>query len=273
MILTGAAIAAPAWRVVDRLFFPGPLASDGRGQGMTSDGVHWILSGTRSLEITDARFHTLKRRRYAIPPALRHPSPLSPIGLNHIGDIDHADGRLYVPLDSSHVDPASGKAYTHPVVAIDDARTLRFTGRAFPLRPPHGSDDIASWIAVDAAKGVAYGIAYHRARELAVYDLTDFTFRRYIPLSRPVDQAQGGKVRDGWIHFATDCDTKAIVRADLSTGDVETIASLALPGDREIEGLSVQPSPTGALLHVLGREDDSPRGGTGGIALYRLEGR
>ncbi|MBB4050296.1 hypothetical protein GGR45_003858 [Sphingomonas zeae] len=273
IIMAGTALAAPTppeWPAVDRLFFPGATASETRGQGMTSDGTHWIFSGTRSLETADAGFHTLKRRRHAIPPSLGRPSALSPIGLNHIGDIDYADGRLYVPLDSSHVDPATGKAYSHPVVAIYDAHTLRYTGHAYPLRPPHGTDDIASWIAVDPAKGEAYGIAYHDARELAVYDGADFTFRRYIPLSRPVDQAQGGKVRDGWIYFATDGRGKAIQRANIATGAVQTVASLDTGGDREIEGLCFQFTPNGMLLHVLSREDERPGSGNGGIALYRL---
>lgn len=35
----GAAMPAPEWHVVDRLFFRGPIANDARGQGMTGDGV------------------------------------------------------------------------------------------------------------------------------------------------------------------------------------------------------------------------------------------
>ncbi|WP_345876856.1 hypothetical protein [Sphingomonas sp. T9W2] len=270
------AATAPAdpWRIVERRFFHGPAASDARGQGVTTDGVHWIFSGTRSLERVDSDFRTLRIDRSAIPARLWRPSRLSPIGLNHIGDIDYADGLLYVPLDSSHIDPTVGKAYAHPTVALYDARTFRYTGRAYPLRPPHGTDDIASWIAVDAANGVAYGIAYHQASELAVYSLLDFTFRRYLPLSRPIDRAQGGKVRDGWIYLATDGDDKTVLRANLTTGTVEKLASLKLAGDQEIEGLGFHADANGRLsLNVLSREDDRPGSGQGGIALYRLEPR
>ncbi|WP_294203904.1 hypothetical protein [uncultured Sphingomonas sp.] len=265
------ATAAP-WLIVERRFFPGTAASDARGQGVTTDGIHWFFSGTRSLETTDGEFRTLRINRHAIPARLWRPSRLSPIGLNHIGDIDQADGLLYVPLDSSHVDPAIGKAYAHPAVALYDARTLRYTGRAYPLRPPHGTNDIASWIAVDAAKGVAYGIAYHQATELAVYALSDFSFLRYIPLSRPIDQAQGGKVLDGWIYFATDNDDKAVLRANLTTGAVEELVSLRNAGGQEIEGLSFHTDANGAVsLNVLSREDDRPVSGNGGIALYRVQ--
>lgn len=272
---TAAATTPPhPWQIVERRFFPGPAASDARGQGVTFDGDHWIFSGTRSLERTDAAFRTLRINRDAIPPRLWRPSPLSAIGLNHIGDIDHAAGLLYVPLDSSHLDPALGKPYAHPVVALYDARTLHYTGRAYPLRPPHGTDDIASWIAVDAPSGLAYGIAYRQATELAVYNMSDFSFRRYIPLSRPIDQAQGGKVHDGWIYFATDGDDKAVLRANLTTGVVETLASLQTTGDQEIEGLSFADSGAGSVsLNILSREDDQPGSGHGGIALYRLTAR
>lgn len=271
---TAATTPTLPWRIVERRFFPGPAASDARGQGVTFDGDHWVFSGTRSLERADGDFRTLRINRHAIPPRLWRPSPLSPIGLNHIGDINHAAGLLYVPLDSSHVDPVLGRPYAHPAVALYDARTLRYTGRAYPLRPPHGTDDIASWIAVDAANGLAYGIAYHQATELVVYALPDFSFRRYIPLSRPVDQAQGGKVRDGWIYLATDSDDKAVLRASLTTGAVETLASLRTDKDQEIEGLSFGSTDRGRLsLHVLSREDDRAGSGHGGVALYRLEPR
>lgn len=271
---TSATTPPHGWQVVERRFFAGPAASNARGQGLTFDGVHWIFFGTRSLERADADFRTMRINRHAIPPQLWRPSPFSPIGLNHIGDIDHADGLLYVPLDSSHVDPALGKAYAHPVVALYDARTLRYTGRAYPLRPPHGTDDIASWIAVDMANGVAYGIAYHQATALAVYNLPNFTFRQYIPLSRPIDQAQGGKVHNGWIYFATDRHDKAVLRARLTTGAVETLANLQTAGDQEIEGLSFGCNPPGNMyLNILSREEDQPGSGRGGIALYRLEPR
>ncbi|WP_242116410.1 hypothetical protein [Sphingomonas lacusdianchii] len=273
-ILTATAATAPPdpWRIVERRFFPGPAVSDARGQGVTTDGVHWIFSGTRSLERVDGDFRTLRIDRSAIPARLWRPSRLSPIGLNHIGDIDYANGLLYVPLDSSHADAVVGKAYAHPVVALYDARTFRYTGRAYPLRPPHGTDDIASWIAVDPVNATAYGMTYHQASELAVYSLPDFAFRRYLPLSRPIDEAQGGKVRDGWIYLATDGDDKTVQRANLITGTVETLASLRNAGDQEIEGLSFHADANGKLsLNVLSREDDRPGSGQGGIALYRLE--
>lgn len=276
LLLLASALAFPAaatppadpeqWVVAERLFFPGDAASAARGQGMTTDGVSWYFSGTRSLEVADARFATRRLRRHAIVRKLWRPSPLSPIGLNHIGDIDTADGLLYIPLDSSHVDPGTGKSYAHPAVAIYRARDLHYTGRVYPLKPPRGTDDVASWVAVDAAAGRAYAMAYDHATALAEYDLRDFTFRRYIPLSRPVDQAQGGKILNGWIYFATDADDKALVRASLATGAVETVGALRSGGDQEIEGLSFRHTAAGPVLYVLSREQRTPAGGGGGIA-------
>lgn len=264
-----AAFAQEPWIMVERNFFAGSDADAARGQGVTTDGTRWYFSGTHSLEIADDAFNTIKIDKNAIASQLQIPSSLSRVGLNHIGDIDYANGLLYISLDSSNRDPVTGNKYSNPVFAIYDANTLTFTGQAYALNPPHGVHDIASWVAVDAKKGLAYGIAYDNATELTVYNLADFSFNKYIPLSAVVDQAQGGKILNGWMYFATDNDDKKLMRANLTTGEVETIGNLKLDAEQEVEGLSIRYTKDGWSLNVLDREESVPGNGQEGVAFYK----
>ncbi|WP_370675918.1 autotransporter domain-containing protein [Pleomorphomonas sp. PLEO] len=263
------AFAQEPWIMVERNFFAGNDADAARGQGVTTDGSRWYFSGTHSLEIADDTFNTITIDKNAIASQLQIPSELSRVGLNHIGDIDYANGLLYISLDSSNRDPVTGNKYSNPVFAIYDAETLSFTGKAYALNPPHGVHDIASWVAIDAEKGLAYGIAYDNATELTVYNLADFSFNKYIPLSAVVDQAQGGKILDGWMYFATDNDDKKLMRANLLTGEVETIGNLKLDAEQEVEGLSIRYTKDGWSLNVLNREESVPGNGQGGVAFYK----
>ncbi|GAA2041295.1 hypothetical protein GCM10009839_49620 [Catenulispora yoronensis] len=262
--LSAVAVAAPGqadgiWKLVGKDVFVGD-AGNARNQGVTTDGSRWYFSGTNGLETTDLRYNTLTKSLPAIPPVLANPSPLASKGLNHIGDIDYAGGKLYISLDSSKRDPGTGNQYDTPVFAVYNSSDLGFTGQAAALAPPHGVQDIASWVAVDADKGLAYGMAYDNATELAVYNLRDWTFNHYVPLSQPIDQAQGGKVHDGWMYFASDNDAKTISRANLTTGQVQNLFQLKVPYDQEIEGLSFLQTADGLTLNILNREQPDPNG-------------
>lgn len=251
------AYAVEPWIMVEKYTFTDdPITY--RGQGGTTDGKNWYFSGTNALEITDGKFDPTLRNSSAIAPPLANPSPEAPKGLNHIGDIDYADGLLYISLDSSARDPITGARYNTPVFAIYNASDLTYTGKSFALNPPHGTQDVASWVAVDAKNGVGYGMAYDNATEIAVYNLSDWTFKKYIPLSQTIDQAQGGKILDGWMYFSTESATKSIFRANLATGEVEELARLQTPGDQEVEGLSLGRTADGWSLYVLNREQPDP---------------
>ncbi|BCP52988.1 hypothetical protein K32_16050 [Kaistia sp. 32K] len=261
------ALAVEPWVMVERNFFLG--ADPSRGQGVTSDGTYWYFSGTHSLEIADGNFGTVKIDPNAIAPQLEIPSEFSSIGLNHIGDIDYADGLLYISLDSSKRDPSTGQKYTNPVFAIYDAKTLEYTGKAYRLNPPDGIRDVASWVAVDAKAGLAYGMAYDNATQIAVYNLSDFSFKEYIPLKQTIDQAQGGKILDGWMYFSSDDAEKTLSRANLKTGEVEILGTLKLGAEQEIEGLSFKWTKDGWSMNVLNREESAPGNGEEGVGFYK----
>ena len=261
------ALAVEPWVMVERSFFVG--ADPARGQGVTSDGTNWYFSGTHSLEITDANFNTVSINSDAIAASLKIPSEFSDAGLNHIGDIDYANGLLYISLDSSNRDPVTNLKYNNPVFAIYDAKTLEYTGQAYVLSPPGGTVDIASWVAVDAKAGLAYGMAYDNATQIAVYNLSDFSFKEYIPLSQIVDQAQGGKILNGWMYFSSDDADKTLSRANLKTGEVEILGNIKLDAEQEIEGLSFKWTKDGWSLNVLDREESFPGNGEEGVAFYK----
>lgn len=262
------ALAVEPWIMVEKFMFSGVDSS--RGQGVTTDGTNWYFSGTNALEKTTGSFDPQLLVNPAIPDILKNPSKYSDIGLNHIGDIDYADGKLYISLDTSNRSPTTGGKYERPVFAIYDAKTMTFLGQAYVLNPPHGTHDVASWVAVDAKNGLGYGMAYGNAKELAVYNLSDWSFKQYIPLSQTIDQAQGGKIFNGWMYFSTDNDDKLIYRANLTTGQVELLGNLKMNGEQEIEGLAFKRTPQGWSMYILNREEDPNNPGQTGIGFYRF---
>lgn len=258
------ALAVEPWVMVEKTILSGIDIS--RIQGVTNDGTNWFFSGTESLEKANIDFKSLLLVKPAIPDSLKNPSEFSDIGLNHIGDIDYADGYLYISLDSSKRAPDTNGKYERPVFAVFDAKTMTFTGQAFKLNPPNGTKDIASWVAVDAKQGFGYGMAYESGTEIAVYNLSDWSFVKYVPLSQPIIAAQGGKIFNGWMYFSTDNEGKLFYRANLETGEVETLGNLKIDGDQEIQGLSFKNTPDGWSLYIINREE-TPTGMQG--AFYR----
>ncbi|MEO5757033.1 MAG: autotransporter domain-containing protein [Mesorhizobium sp.] len=262
------ALAVEPWIMVEKTVFTGD-ATTSKKQGVTTDGTNWYFSGTNIIERTDDKYNRNLVSAPGIPHVLEIPSQFSDAGLNHIGDIDYADGLLYISLDSSVADPITGNRYNNPVFAIYNASDLSFTGKAYALNPPHGTIDIASWVAVDAKNGLGYGMAYNNATELAVYNLSDWSFKEYIPLSQAVDAAQGGKLLDGWMYFAANDQTNGIYRANLKTGEVEKLGNLQSPDGQETEGLAFKMTKDGWKLHVLNREHlDGPNDGKT-VAFYQ----
>ncbi|MDY0745577.1 PEPxxWA-CTERM sorting domain-containing protein [Paucibacter sp. R3-3] len=250
---------------VDR--FTGSAAS-AKGQGLVWTGSSWIFSSSNGLERTDAAFNRVQNVNPAIPAELFNPSAAAPKGLNHIGDLDVAGNTLYIALDSSTADQPGGGKYNTPVIALYDATTLTYTGQSYALTAPGGVQDIASWVAVDAAAGLGYGMAYDNATQLSVYNLADWSFKEYVPLSHNLDQVQGGKLFGDWMYMSSDGAEKEIYRTNVKTGAVEDLFSINLGAPQEIEGLSFAQDASGNVtLNVLNREAVD---GVSGVALYHF---
>ena len=246
-----------------------------RSQGMTTDGTSDYFSWQFGLEKTDLNYNETARNSSVSlttgQVASGIPTSLSSLGYDHIGDIDVANGIIYASLDNSQTTPS----YSQPAIALYNANTLQYTGTFFTLSPPDGTHDIASWVAVNASAGLAYGMAYDNATEMAVYNLSDFSFVKYIQLSQSLDQVQGGKIFGDWMYMSSNDPSRSVYRTNLITGQVQDLFSVAQPFDQEVEGLSVTADANGdPEVNVLVVNDPLNNGNIldENVTLYHYDG-
>ena len=251
-LLASATLSAHAtvvWQLADtQQFFVNDPAKSGiyRSQGIATDGNQWFFSWQYGLERADANFVSTQRNSSYTPPASLTPGiPASLLaqGLNHIGDIDYYDGKLYVSLDST-------AGYTKPHIAIFNASDLSYTGTSYEITgaPANPKKDVASWFAVDAARGLGYGKEYQNGNTINVYNLADWSFNRTITLDTATASIQGAKVFGDWLYMSSDNDAQSVYRANLVTGVTEEIFRLPTPtGDREVEGIALKDNGKGGV--------------------------
>ena len=135
--------------------------------------------------------------------------------------------------------------------------TSRFTGTVFDLKgsPANPKKDVASWVAVDAARNRGFGKEWQRGNTLNVYNLSDWSFQHTLTLDRALERIQGAKVHGDWLYMAADDATKSVYRANLLSGHVEELFRLPTPsGNREVEGIAVR--PTDSSFGARGACDD-----------------
>ena len=258
--------AADAWQLagVDNFYMhtPQPDSFTGlyRSQGMATDGKQWFFSWQYGLERANDNFDTLQRNSAlslasGLTPGI--PGALLAQGLNHIGDIDYHNGVIYASLDST-------AGYTKPHVALFNASDLSYTGKVYELggTPANPNKDLASWVAVDAGRGVGYGKEWQDGNTVNVYKLDDWSFSRTITLSQSLGRIQGAKVIGDWLYMSSDNDTQSIYRGNLLTGAVEEVLRLPQPsGDFEMEGLALREGANGALDMYVEQVVDPDRSG------------
>ena len=212
LLLSSAALipahAADAWKLagVDNFYMhtPTPNSFTGlyRSQGMATDGTQWFFSWQYGLERADNNFNSVQRNSsFTLPGNLSPgiPGALMAQGLNHIGDIDYHNGVIYASLDST-------AGYTKPHVALFNASDLSYTGKVYELggTPANPNKDLASWVAVDAKRGVGYGKEWQNGNTINVYNLDDWSFSHTITLDTPLARIQGAKVVGDWLYMASD---------------------------------------------------------------------
>lgn len=243
--------ASDAWSLVgtDNFYLQSPPNSFTglyRSQGMATDGTQWFFSWQYGLERADNAFNSVQRNSaFSLSDGLTPgiPTALLAQGLDHIGDIDYYNGVIYASLDST-------KGYTKPHVALFNASDLSYTGTTYALTgsPANPSKDIASWVAVDAARGLGYGKEWADGNTINVYNLNDWSYSGTLTLSTSLSRVQGAKVVGDWLYMASDNDTQSIYRANLTTGAVEEVLQLPKPtGELEMEGLALRQSADGTL--------------------------
>ena len=209
-----------------------------RCQGVTTDGTSWYYSWNFGLLKTDMNDKITASNFIAIP--------LSYLlqGSDHIGGISCWDGKIYCPLEH-------GPDFLHSYILIYDAKTLRFTGKAYEL-PRDLQKTGVPWVAVDGPRGVAYTAEWSGAGVLNVYNLEDFTLKETVPLSAPLNSVQGAEVYDGILYCSEDSgDEKTILAVDPETGKVTPVFNRNLGHAIEAEDMTVLPMQDGSFFHCI----------------------
>ncbi|MBK5231517.1 MAG: hypothetical protein JJE13_00850 [Thermoleophilia bacterium] len=89
------------------------------------------------------------------------PFDLLQIGLSHIGDIDFYNGLIYAPIEGK-------PSYEHSTIVAYDPDTLQPAGPRFELDRDYLPDGVP-WIAIDAARQVAYTSPWNNVGVLNVH--------------------------------------------------------------------------------------------------------
>lgn len=274
------ALAAQDWQLADVQAFylhqpPGSFTGIYRSQGIAVSGNEFVFSWQYGLERTDANFNSLQRNSNlgsgGLTPGI--PSDLFAQGLDHIGDIDVHGGIIYAALDNTD-------GYKQPHVALFNAADLSYTGKSFTLAgtPANPNDDLASWVAIDAARGYGYGKEWRNGNTLNVYNLSDWSFSHTIAMDSSLKRIQGGKVVGDWLYMASDNEDQTIYRSNLLSGHVEELLHIPKPaGDLEIEGIAMRQNANGSLdMYVElivdpDRSDHSPSNPNLHVNLYHYQ--
>lgn len=168
------------------------------------------------------------------------PDEFLPDGYNHVGDVDVADGILYVPLEQPEYQR------DEQVMACFDPETLTFQDSQ-TVAQRHNS-----FIAVEG--DLAYSMKGFSGDQILIYRVGDScTFEPLEPLqmSARVNRVQGADFADGALWLATDDAERALYRVDLDTGTVAPIGAMSDVADEgEGEGIDATTRPSG-LLHVV----------------------
>jgi hypothetical protein len=230
-----------------------------QGLAFNSSANEWISTWQYGLQRTDLAFNSLQRQGRIdigvpgfIVPGI--PATLFNQGLDHIGDIDVYNGKIYASLDTTRNDPALGYSYGHGHVAVFNAADLSYTGQSFELlgSPANLHHDVASWVAVDGAAGLGYGKEWQNGNTINIYNLTDWSFSHTLTLDRSLASIQGAKVFNGWLYMSSDNSTESVYRANLDTGHVEELFQLPpTPGSHEVEGIALRSLPDGGAELVV----------------------
>lgn len=250
MLVAPALAATGGWSLsqTDRYdYFDAHMTGVYRTQGVAFNGNEWIFSWQYGLERTDLGFKSLQRTGSVELPSLSIktgiPAALAAQGFDHIGDIDVANGILYASLDSEAGDYQNGH------VALFNAKDLSYTGKLYQLSgaPSNPHDDVASWVAVDAAAGLGYGKEWRNGNTINVYHLSDWSFSHTLTMDASIGKIQGAKVFDGSMYLSSHNGDKSVYRLDLASGHVEELFRLpVVAGARnETEGIALRALPGG----------------------------
>jgi hypothetical protein len=236
-----------------------------RSQGVTSDGDGWLFSWQGGVSRTNDAY--VEQAVAPIPADLAvqpqfNQDGTNHFGGNHIGDVDVHDGILYAPVEDGGQDAGvttlNDPEYQRPYVALYDAKTLLYTGAHYAMPLELHAAGIP-WIAVNHATSEVYTAEWDMPHDrINVFDL-HMNFLRFVDLTYDpalgagfrLSRIQGAKVFGNALYATRDDAGKSVFKIDLTTGAVRKLFSLNPGIPSELEGLSIRPTPDGALLHLL----------------------
>ena len=205
-----------------------------RSQGIAFDGENYYFSSKSTLIKTKSDYRTAVNTNYqAIPDEIK-----DKYNSKHIGGISYYNGKIYGGLEDS-------KVFEHPVIGVFDAESLALES-AYELtdRDQDGSLAVKKgvpWVAVDSQTGYLY-LANHNKRpdKLFVFDVNDNMKQvGEIILRDEVYSIQGGEFIDGSLFVATNDETQAIYKINLTDGTASKILDRNLTSGSEGEGMTV----------------------------------
>ncbi len=211
-----------------------------RAQGVTNDGENYYFSANFFLSKVNMKTgEKIKLNLMAIP------FEFLKQGCNHIGGISYYDGKIYAAIED-------GSDYVHPVVAVFDANTLKYTGKHFYIDTDLLWDGVP-WCAVDEKTNCIYVCNWSHGEYLYGYDINSFELVKTIKLSQPLDRIQGAEFYDGFLYASCDekNDMKRIFKVDVSSGEVSDFIIRNIGKGYEAEGMTVTVENGKPVFHVL----------------------
>jgi hypothetical protein len=208
-----------------------------RTQGVTTDGESYIFSSNYCLLRTELDGKTvLAKNLCAIPLELQK------LGCKHIGGISYYDGKIYAPIEDS-------KVFKHLYIGVYDSETLKLLNY-YPL-PLELQENGVPWAVADGERGYLYTARRDYIEVINVFDINTLEFIKTIPLSNTVHKVQGGEMYQGILYLSVSRDQQAIFAINPLTGQVQKAFDRNLVDGAEGEGMTILPTPDGALFHVL----------------------
>ena len=199
-----------------------------RSQGITTDGDTFYFSSKTTIIRTEDDYKTPVSANYsAIPDELK-----DKYGIAHIGGLSYYNGFIYAGLEDS-------KVWDYPVIGVYDAETLELVD--YYILDSEKITRGLPWVCVDPETGYLYCTDHSKEpTKLIVFDTAnEMSLVKEIPLSFSVPSIQGGEFLNGTLYVATNDETQAIYKINVSNGEAEKHIDRNLILFSEGEGLTV----------------------------------
>lgn len=196
-----------------------------RSQGIACDGEKFYFSSKTTLISTGDDGKTLVNANLSAIP-----DELSELGIKHIGGMSYYEGRIYAGMEDS-------KVWDYPIIGVFNADTLQLED--YYIMDAETITRGMPWVTVDSETGYLW-CADHSKKptKLLCYNIAeDMSFVCEVPLSESVPSIQGAEFYQGFMYAATNDDTQAIYKINVSTGEVEKFLDRNLTGG-EGEGMT-----------------------------------